>query len=67
MLDKFENGDKIMIAKPQRRAILHLKSQKRKIKDKNKDKVMMMFFYLFISTKNLKYIIKQTVPINDIY
>ena len=45
MLDKFENGDKIMITKPQRRAILHLKSQKRKIKDKNKDKVMMMVIF----------------------
>ena len=44
MLDKFENGDKIIITKPQRRAILHLKSQKRKIKDKNKDKVMTMLF-----------------------
>ena len=35
-----DDGDNIVFI-PQRRAILHLKSQKRKIKDKNKTQVKM--------------------------
>ena len=35
-----DNSDNIVLI-PQRRAILHLKSQKRKIKDKNKTQVKM--------------------------